>query len=480
MNGENDLIYHEPLPRVLLIDFQQWDTEIFEKSDINFKIGHRSYSKDQSGSISTYFETEQKSSEIDVVFLYAECAVREEQFARTFSADSFSIGRWQFVNFLVLQRNGFFVCFVGNNSAESIHRFFPEIDVYNTNFKIKQTPHKFINEFANNPFCNFVKTNFENAKGYYALSNKKDSVRGGFYYKLRPLLVDDVGHQYVVQLDRILPTGKMQPFAIFLPAYKDTPSQVLYILEKILPRINPNLFPNVADFSYLCLDEFLPRELIELKKEREKFEKGYQEEMMKYQEKKEKIRNEKGYLTDLLAQKHDILKQSCRRVLQEIMKMAGSDVRVIDVDIEDDMKDVDRRLKDDLRIKLPDHKIILIDVKGTDKVFGQPPLNQLSEHRRIFQKHHKDHNVEDIHSLGFLNHQLSVNPKNRDEIFGSYTLDAIERIKSDEFTIIGTYELFKLHKALSEKEVSANEQQVLYFLTNTGINTFEQFFKTNQ
>lgn len=480
MSNENDLIYHEPLPRVLLIDFQQWDAEALKKADTNFKIGYPSYPKDRFGSISRSFETEQKFSEIDIVFLYADYVAGKEEFAFTFPADGFSIRCWPFLDFLVLQRNGFFVCFVGNNSAEGIQRFFPEIDVHNTNFKIKQTPHKFINEFADSPFCNFVKTNFENAKGYYALSKKRDSVKRGFPYELRPFLVDDVGHQYIVQLDRMSPTGEMQPFAIFLPVYKDTPAQVLYILEKILPKIKPNLFPNIVDFNYLSFDEFLPMELIQLKKEKGEFEKDYQEKIAKYQEKEEKIRKEKGYLTDLLAQKGDVLKEGCKRVLQEILQMVDSSIQLIDVDIEDDMKDIDRRLKDDLRIKLRDNKIILIDVKGTDKVFGQGALNQLSEHRRIFQKHHKDYHVEDIHSLGLLSHQLSVNPKNRDEVFGSYTHDALERIKSDEFTIIGTYELFKLHKAISEKEVLVTEEQVLAFLTDTGINTFEQFFKTNQ
>ncbi|KPK74415.1 MAG: hypothetical protein AMJ89_06410 [candidate division Zixibacteria bacterium SM23_73] len=478
MNGENDLIYHEPLPRVLLIDFQRWDAEALEKSDINFKIGYPSY-LDLGKYHRTSFGMEQKFSEIDIAFLYAD-HVAEQPFADIFSTAGFQFGCSQFASFLISKRKGFFICFVGANSAQSITRFFPNIEVHDTKFKINRTPHKFVDKFAEEPFFKFIKTNFDNAKAYYALSGLKRALPE-FGFEVRPFLIDDLGNQYVASLYRTYGIGALEPAAIFLPVYNDTPSQVIYILEKILPKIKPNLFPNIVDFNYLSSNEFLPTELIQLKEQKREFEKRYQEEIIKYQEKEEKIRKEKGYLADLLAQKHDILKESCRRVLQEILEMVGSNLQVTDVDIEDDMKDVDSRLKDDLRIKLPNQKIILIDVKGTDRAFGQGALNQLSEHRRIFLKHHKkDYHIDDIHSLALLNHELSVNPKNRGEIFGSYTQDALERVKSDEFTIIGTYELFKLHEALSKKEVSPKEQQVLDFLTQTDINTFEQFFKTNQ
>ncbi|MCK4428666.1 MAG: hypothetical protein KAW16_09300 [candidate division Zixibacteria bacterium] len=476
MNAENELIYHEPLPRVLLIDFQRWDAEALKKSDINFKISSPTYHNLPKGRHLS-FSADQKFSEIDIVFLYADYPGPEELFANDFLAGGLPGLCKQSVDFLVDRRNGFFVCFVGNNSAKSIQRFFPDVNVHNTNFKIKGTPHRFVKDFADSPFFDFVKTNFEKAKAYFALSEAAYPNKPKPPYRGRSLLVDDVGRRYVAQLDKVSSADEVKPFAIFLPVYKDTPAQVLYILEKILPKIKPSLFPNIVDFGYLSLDEFLPKELIQLKKEKRELEKGYQEKLAEYQEKEDKIKKDKEYLADLLAQKHDILKESCRKVLQEILEMVGSDLRVIDVDIEDDMKDVDRRLKDDLRIKLPDNKIILIDVKGADKTFGQGALNQLSEHRRIFQKNHKDY---DIDSLGFLNHQRSVNPKNRDEIFGSATHDSLERVKSDEFAIIGTYELFKLHKALSQKEVLTNEEEVLAFLTDSGINTFEQFFKVNQ
>ncbi|KPL03475.1 MAG: hypothetical protein AMJ73_06930 [candidate division Zixibacteria bacterium SM1_73] len=484
MNGENDLIYHEPLPRVLLIDFKPEDVETLKKTDINFKIGCYPLKLSLPGlpisEVLCSFETKQKYNEIDIVFLYAQYPAGEKRLPHSFLAEGSSIGCKQFVDFLISERNGFFVCFLGHNAGPSIQRFFPHIEVSDKKFRVNRTPHKFVNEFADNPFFNFVRTNFQKAKAYYALSGVELS-QFGFAFEVRPFLLDDMGNQYAVELCRIWVDGPVVPIAVFLPVYQDTPEQVLYILEKILPKIKPNLFPNIVDFNYLSQDEFLPKELIELKKEKRHLEKGYHETLAKYEEKENKIKKEKAYLTDLLAQKHDILKCSCKRVLEEILKVVGSDLTVADVDIEDDMKDVDRRLKDDLRIKLQDNKIILIDVKGTDKVFGQGPLNQLTEHRRIFLKHHKkDYHADDIHSLGLLNHELSVNPKNRGEVFGAYSQDALERVKSDEFTIIGTYELFKLHKALSEKKVSANEEQVLTFLTHTGINTFEKFFKANQ
>lgn len=189
-------------------------------------------------------------------------------------------------------------------------------------------------------FYNFVTHNFTKAKKYYCVDvGKPDHQKSVF-------LLDDQSRVYVVQVHnfeyRDSTQWKAEPYAIFLPSYNELADTITYILEKILPKIKPHLFPDV-DYKYLSEPQFIPVEIANLIEEREKLKRSYEEEAKRIEDKVEQVKREKHYLTNILSKKEELLQEAVGRMIQEIFEMIGFDLKVFDVDKDDDMKNEDRR-----------------------------------------------------------------------------------------------------------------------------------------
>lgn len=158
---KGDIKYHEPLPKILLLDFESEITEKLQKSPHNFKIGKIRKTGDSWCNM-----VGQKYNEIDIAFLHARFSFRDEvphssmpqsfqkifeqpvsktKFSPTLMAGGFPISCDEFSQFLNYKRKGGFVVFVDRNAEDSIKRFFPFVKIHDFKFVINRTLY-FVND----------------------------------------------------------------------------------------------------------------------------------------------------------------------------------------------------------------------------------------------------------------------------------------------------------------------------------------------
>ena len=485
------VIYQERRPRVLLVDFPEAiSAEITSSLDLNLKIAEtietrrlpKEFGKTSSWGMKSglgFLEEEQKkkrtfkieraTNEFDIVILNANYSQFDLRAAGFDPLDPFSDkiqvlgGRWELCTKLLTDtlahNEGLFLIFVGENAQLGTTRFLGTSLTFElTGFDIAISPYTIVE--PDNVFHIFIRSNVKELQRIPAITATgfKDCI---------PLIQDDQNptHTYACLL---LNNG-----LIVLPRFRDLPGKIGYLLAKVLPKLKPNLFPDIKDLAYLNDPAYLPKEITELLKQNEAIANEKEALIHENLKKIEAIKKSKEHLTKLLSSKGDDLHLACQKALEEILQNLNANLQVINTDVNDDMRDVDRRRKEDLRIVLPEKKVVLIDVRGAESNLGPGVVNDMDEHRNIFLKHHRDFRPEDVFSVALLNNQITVDPRNRDELFGSRTGEIQERLAKAGYSAISTAELFGLHRRIFYEESRPELRDFLKRLTKRGINTFE-------
>lgn len=236
------------------------------------------------------------------------------------------------------------------------------------------------------------------------------------------------------------------------------------------------------NYGYLESDEYLAIDEIELINEKNQIVEKYKNETKLIDEKIIEARNNNKYLRNVLSGIGLELHLSCMRLMQEIFKFVKSELKVINIDDEDELKEIDSRKKHDLQINLPDEnalkpiKYILINIKGTENKFRQAFLSQMNAHIKTFLKYKKC-DIETIHSVAVLNNQPEIDPKQRDPLFGDNNKEVVENIELEEFTVFSSYTLYQIYKHLVREKDKYTEIDVLRFISKKGLLDFNDFVK---
>lgn len=467
-----DTTYYELLPRILLVNFKQKDIDALKKSDFNFKVPKYDILPNLIESLKVQVPC--RSDDIDLIFVNA--SDDKYEFRRVVIKDE-SIAH---VNLIasdwtepIIKKGGCLIFFIGRNSGGFIKSFVSGFSI-DESFKLKvnETPYK-VKDYENDEklIANFIISNHKNASIYYHIFDNRYVERPNFF---REVVKDSVGRTYA---------GFSKPSKtlryLFLPIYSNIPKIIIDLLEKVLPKTNAKVFPFAKDFGWLEDESFKPKEVITLLKKKETINKRYNKEIETIDKKIEDTERANKFLIDILTTKGDELKRNVKITIEGILKMIGSKLEVIDVDKDDDMKDIDRRKKDDLRIKYNESNIILIEVKGSESIIKQGELNQLVKHRRIFMKYHNDYTFEDITPLLINNHDYGqgTDPRNRQSLFHPNTKDAIDRMNADNLSAMQTYDLFRLYKDIKDKKVKIKERDFISFLTIKELMDYDSFVK---
>lgn len=289
------------------------------------------------------------------------------------------------------------------------------------------------------------------------------------------LVEDTAGIPYAVLIRDDTSSGLI----ICLPDYGDRADILNSFLSDLLPELAPRLFPFRYDLSWLKEPEFVHPKTFYLYEKKQTFRDEVQVKLDKIDEQIQALDQSEQYLKDLLTSDGDKLKDAVKRALEELLAVAGvKDVSVLDVDSNPALRGGSPAKREDLRIHWGEN-VFLINVAGRERYLKQTSLNQLSEHQRLFLKSNTM-NSENLHSLliANFNYQGGVDPRKRGEMFGSGTSEARDRLNADGRGAIGTFDLYRLIRATQRKEVQAQPSDFLGLLVNVGILDFEEFRKS--
>jgi hypothetical protein len=485
------IIYQEKLPRILLIDFpKDLASQIVNSPNLNFKTAEivkelkfpiapfgsplSNFPKggfgvlEESGETVT-FSIPRPTNEFDIVILNADYSLldlrskgldKSQPFASSFQGPSSPrIHCTKLFADTIGNNGGIFLVFVGENAKLGTARFLgTSLTFEHTGFDVATSPYTIVE--PDNVFHPFIESNLKELRRIPAITATGIN-------DCTPLIQDDQNPRHIyaaVFLNSAL---------IVLPHFSDLPGKIAYLMAKVLPKLRPNLFPDVKDWAYLNDPAYLPKEITEILKQNQAIADERDVMISKNLQKIEAIRKSRDHLIKLLSSKGHDLHLACQKTLEEIFEKFDADLQVINVDVNDDMKNVDRRRKEDLRIPLPENKVALVDVKGTESNFGHGVINEMDEHRNIFLRYHRDFRPEDVFSVAILNNQPSVDPRNRDGLFGPRTGEIQERLLKVGYSAMSTAELFRLHRWIFCEGLRPKLPDFLERLTKPGINTFE-------
>jgi len=222
---------------------------------------------------------------------------------------------------------------------------------------------------------------------------------------------------------------------LILPAFRDYNVAIEKIL-KALVKIYPRLLPEIAEYDWLNDDEFYPREIAEIEKEREKLETGEKLEVLKAQ--KRELKEKYKYLHQLLTTFGDELKNAVIKTFTD----------VFDFDVEDLDESRKNGFREDLVVKDKETgETLFMEVKGTRN--SNPTLSYVVQLQNNLLKR----NNPKARGALLLNYDLTRNPNERGDAYS--TVEEAEAIKT--ITYIDTRVLFELSLAVIDHDMPKEE-----------------------
>lgn len=288
-------------------------------------------------------------------------------------------------------------------------------------------------------------------------------------------LIEDSSHTPLSYLTRNIPTNGKPGLTLCLPDYGDEIATLDELLSQVLPSLAPHLFPFRHDLSWLKEKDFLSPGIKELETEKEAVRLEAKQRIYGLDEQIGTIEKENQFLVDLLTCDGDKLKLAVKKALETLLSHSGIQVTVVDVDIDPSFRGGSTSKREDLRIEL-EEKSILMNVSGREQFFRPTSLNQISRHHRMFREA-PSAQPKNAHSLLFANYNYGkgLDPRKRGAMFGTGTTEAEQRLQAEGHGAISTYDLFRLVHACQAKEVNLSKEHLTSLFSTVGIFDFESF-----
>ena len=225
--------------------------------------------------------------------------------------------------------------------------------------------------------------------------------------------------------------SKNSGYEILIPLCEKKDELIEKLLTSVLPEMLPDFFPESKQFEWLKEQEFLPKEILELEKERTLIQEKYDLEINLLNERRSAIDKKYKFLHDLLIETGDNLVQA---VCTYFKWLGLSNVETIDGN-----EDI---LREDIQITEED-KLYIIEVKGIGGTSTDAECSQVAKHRRKREKEHRDKEIIPIY---IVNHQRYMRPSLRQN--PPFSDNQIDYAKNDERGLLTTWQLYNQYKLI--------------------------------
>ena len=466
------LIYHEPLPRIVLVNFP---------SAVNQELrarGHNSIlcGEDSGPNIGLLFP--KPANEVDILLVRDSNAIMNELGTPPVSIRMFHGGgsvkdvtvptSLQNYRNVICGRGGISVYFVGA----------PQCNLYSTSGFPNSIRNDVILRPSGSTFRIVEPSPHEKLQAFVERWRNSPTTMVGFSplqgNHFTPLIEDASRTPLSYLVSNEFQKGK-PGFALCLPDYGHEISILDELLSQVLPALAPHLFPFRHDLSWLKEKEFLSPGIKELEVEKEAVRLESKRHLDALDERIGTIEKENQFLIDLLTCDGNQLKLAVKRGLEILLSHADVQATVIDVDLDPSLRGGSTSKREDLRIEL-NGKSILMNIAGREQFFRPTSLNQISRHHRMFMDSPSTQ-PRNAHSLLIANYNYGkgLDPRRRGAMFSTGTAEAEQRLQAEGHGAISTFALFRLVRACQAKEVEITPEQLTGLFTTVGIFDFESF-----
>lgn len=229
---------------------------------------------------------------------------------------------------------------------------------------------------------------------------------------------------------------------IVLPQCENSSIIIENILTEILPFFYPEIFKDFVKDTWMNKEEYILPEIKNIIKEKEKIEEEYK---IKLDEINKKIKN----------------KQEETKYLYSIISSSGTGDKLVESIIKcleyleypkvydwDDVKEDDEK-EEDIHIYKDENEYFIAEVKGIN---GPPVEDDCNVIVKYKSRNCSKLKIPSIHGVVFVNYHKNVEPNQREEL--GFTSKEIKDAVRDEYTLVGTYDLFKAIRLCQENIIS--------------------------
>lgn len=230
-------------------------------------------------------------------------------------------------------------------------------------------------------------------------------------------------------------------YDLVLPVCKDKPKLIKELFDQVLPECIPDLFPESKNFVWLKEDTFKPYEIFSLEQKAEELKKEYDVKFQEIEKEKMTILEKYKFLNDLITETGDVL---VKAVKEYLLWLGFEKVELID-------NKEKGALREDIQI-VEDENLFIIEVKGIGGTSTDSECAQIAKHRR---RREKENSRKTIFPLYIVNHQRYKKPETREN--PPFSSDQIDYAINDERGLLTTWQLYQQYK-LIESSIFTKEE----------------------
>jgi hypothetical protein len=225
-----------------------------------------------------------------------------------------------------------------------------------------------------------------------------------------------------------------QGWILVLPQVENKGALARALLEDLLPRLSPKLFPQDDRQAWVNNDAYALPGVLELQGQIRKAEEEAEVKIHELREQITKKREERRYLHQILTAEGDELVDAVKQTLESL----GFD-EIVDVDKAEAAED--GRLREDLRIT-HEAETVLIEVKGITNTPRDTDALQVGKYIPVRIKEWKD---PEVRGLSIINHQKGLPPLERQDetVFHE---DIETNAQTLDFGLLTTWDLYRLSR----------------------------------
>lgn len=255
---------------------------------------------------------------------------------------------------------------------------------------------------------------------------------------------------------------------IVLPQCENISLIIENILMEVLPFFYPEIFKDFVKDTWMDKEEYILPEIKNIIKEKENIEKEYKIKLDEINQRIIKKQEESKYLYNIISSTGTGDKL-VKNIIKCLEYLEYTKVEDWDKVREDDEKE------EDIHIYKNKKEYFIAEVKGINGPAIEDDCNVIVKYK---SRNCSKLKIPSIHGVVFVNYHKNVEPNQREE-FG-FTQKEIKDAIRDEYTLVGTYELFKAIRLCQENIIS--KESIRKSLETPGIfkaipTSFEQIGK---
>lgn len=230
----------------------------------------------------------------------------------------------------------------------------------------------------------------------------------------------------------LVPEDEQMGFVFVLPRAPEKGKLITLLLDRVLPRLAPKLFPEDERKAWTKDDIYALPGVAEARKRISEVEAASKEAVERLRDEISQLETEHGYLHELLTATGDQLVDAVKKTLESL---GFNDVR--DVDTEEGQKD--GRLREDLQIWRDPDPVVLTEVKGIN---GLPKDDDVFQVQKNVLPRSREWQRLDVRALTIINHQRGLPPRDRQS--QPFQKTQIENAAGENLGLLTTWDLYRL------------------------------------